>query len=179
MNKKTFHKRSLKIEKEDESLDDQESKDLLKNIYAKLDVSPALNGGFDKLLFNVDNIEKCQAQIIQKVDKIHEAIYDPDDGLFSRIALNKAANIDSVTEIEKQLIEYSTWKRLSNEAENTLEKESGLMQIKIQKLEISMSNVEKFQTVLFSGIKWVGAALGGGLIAVVLKLFFSSIKNSP
>ena len=80
MNKKTFHKRSLKTEKEDESLDDQESRDLLKNIYAKLDVSPALNGGFDKLLFNVDNIEKRQTQIIEKVDKIHEAIYDPDDG---------------------------------------------------------------------------------------------------
>ena len=53
------------------------------------------------------------------------------------------------------------------------------MQIKIQKLEISMSNVEKFQTILFSGIKWAGAALGGGIIAVVLKLLFSSIKISP
>ena len=85
------------------------SERLLQNIQQKLEKSAALNGGFDKLLYKIEGIENSQNQIGTKVDKIHEAIYHPDDGLFARIAANKSEQNENVTKIEKQVVELSTW----------------------------------------------------------------------
>lgn len=179
MNKKTFHKRIIEEDDYDSADREDDPKNLLQNIRRKLESSAALNGGFDRLLFKIDSIEKNQIQIGEKVDKIHEAIYNPDDGLFSRIAANKASQIEAVTKIEKQLIEFSSWKQQYDEDGENCEKEADELQLKIQKLENSVSDVEKFQNTLFSGLKWLGAAFGGGVVAMLLKLFFNAIKNMP
>ncbi len=176
MNKKFSRKKAIS---EDKNVDEDESKNLLQYIHQKLNNSPALNGGFDKLLFKIDAIEKSQNQIVDKVDKIHEAIYHPDDGLFSRIATNKSAHIESILDIEKQVIELSTWKKNNTSVGELCEKETDALQLKLQKLENAIENLEKYQRISFTVVKWVAAAIGGGIITLIFRIAISSIKLLP
>ena len=71
----------------------------LDEINKKLNTSAALNGGFDTLLYKIDKIEQSQGQLVSKVDKIHDAIYDPSEGIFSKLSEYKLENTNTVNEI--------------------------------------------------------------------------------
>jgi uncharacterized coiled-coil DUF342 family protein len=151
------------------------SQRLLQAIQHKLDKAAALNGGFDKLLYKIDSIENNQQVIGNKVDKIHEAIYDPDEGLFARISSGKVENHDLISNVEKKVVEISTWKDqqkkdFENQEEN-IEKFTG----KINTIENSIENLNKFQTATVGLAKWFGAAAGGGLITILFKVFYDYV----
>ena len=167
MNKK-FNRRQTIVHDSDGSSDE----DILHNIHQKLDNSPALNGGFDRLLYKIDGIEQSQVQIEGKVDKIHEAIYHPDEGLFARIASNKAAHVDSLNKLEKNLIEIEAWKNQYDEDGENCEKETDELQEKIHKIEKSLDDIEKFQSIAYSVSKWMLAAIGGALVSYVVEVLY-------
>ena len=172
MNKKTFHKRIVEEDEYGNDSEDQNSRSLLKNIHNKIDKSAALNGGFDRLLFKIDGIEKSQIQIVDKVDKIHEAIYNPDDGLFSRIAANKASQIEAVTMVEKQLIEISSWKQQYEDDSENCEKETDEIQNRIIKIEKALDDLEKFKSLAAAAGKWAAAAVGGAIVSYVAEIIY-------
>jgi len=176
MNKKNNHRQHIDEDVEDR---DERSVRLLRTINDKLDNSPALNGGFDRLLFKIDGIEKSQGQIVEKVDKIHEAIYHPDDGLFARIAANKASQTESINRVEKQVDDLTEWKTETKAADEKIEKEADQVQLKLQHLEISVASMEKFQSIIMSSFKWIGAAIGGGLLTIIAKVLYTTIKILP
>lgn len=178
MNKKINRHQSFSRES-DAVEPDEKSVRLLHNIQEKLEGSPALNGGFDRLLYKIDGIEKSQNQIVEKVDKIHEAIYHPDDGLFARIAANKASQVESINKVEKQVIDLVEWKNEAEDADEDCEKEADQLQLKLQQLEMSISNIEKFQSIILSSVKWAAAAVGGGALTLVAKVLYNSIKLLP
>ncbi len=62
----------------------------LSKLEEKLD-APVLNGGFDLLFQKVDNIEK-------NVDKLNEAVFNPQTGLFVRVQTEK---IETDHDVEK------------------------------------------------------------------------------
>jgi len=177
MNKKNNRRQIINFGTSDETDDDSVS--LLQNIHKKLDASPALNGGFDRLLYKIDGIEKSQVQIVDKVDKIHDAIYHQDDGLFARIVHNKAEQTESMLKVETQVDDLVSWKIHAAEADKNCERDNEELQHKIQKLEISVENITKFQTLTVSGIKWLGVAIGGGLITILTRVFLNGVKMLP
>lgn len=184
MNKKNNRQQTIISGRPRDSYDDVDdavahSKNLLHNIHKKLDNSAALNGGFDRLLYKIDSIENAQIQIVDKVDKIHEAIYNPDDGLFSRIAANKASQIESVTAIQKQISDLSTWQKKVEEEGEDCEEKTGHFHTKLKDLEVSVKNLETIQKVGISVLKWAGVAIGGGLITLLFKIFLNSVKQLP
>ena len=178
MNKKINRRRNINdvTEHDDEP---HESVALLHNIHHKLDNSPALNGGFDRLLYKIDGIEKSQVQISEKVDKIHDAIYNPDDGLFARIAANKASQVESAVRIEKQVDDLIDWRDQAESVGVNCEKEADELQLKLQKLESSVEGIEKFQSLTAAAMKWSLAAIGGGLITLIFKVLYQAIKILP
>jgi len=176
MNKKNIRRQLIEV---DESDVNESSVRLLHNIHKKLDDSPALNGGFDRLLYKIDGIEKSQVQIVEKVDMIHEAIYHPDDGLFARIAANKAIQVESTNRVEKHVDELIVWKKEAEVDGETCEKEADELQLKIQKIESSIENIEKFNGLTTATVKWMLAAVGGAFLTVLFKLFFNVVKFLP
>jgi len=176
MNKKNIRRQIIEV---DESNVNEKSVELLHNIHKKLDDSPALNGGFDKLLYKIDGIEKSQIQIVEKVDMIHEAIYHPDDGLFARIAANKATQVESTNRVEKNVDDIMAWKKEAEIVGETCEKEADELQLKIQKIESSIENIEKFNETTTATIKWTLAAVGGAILTVLFKLFLNAVKFLP
>lgn len=165
--KKKVSSNSKKSPKKDEH------KELLNTIHNKLDSSAVLNGGFDRLIYTIEGMERNQNQIVDKVEKIHEAIYHPDDGLFSRIASNKSSQNESFSKVENQISQIIDWKdkhsELHDDKNEMCEQESDDIQEKIIKIEHSLSNVEKFQTYAFSAAKWLLAGIAGVLLSYVVE----------
>jgi hypothetical protein len=65
---------------------------MLEKLDQKLEDAHVLNGGFDHLMTKIEKIESVQEQLgkhaemtSKKVDAIHEAIYDPEKGLYAKV----------------------------------------------------------------------------------------------
>lgn len=63
---------------------DPELLTVLINIHEKLN-NPVFNGGFEALMSKVDGIQASQAKMEEHIEKVNLALYEPDEGLFSRI----------------------------------------------------------------------------------------------
>jgi seryl-tRNA synthetase len=64
---------------------DAQLKDMLERIVKKVENSPVLNGGWDKMVLTMEHIKEKQDDTSEKVDNIHQALYEPDNGLFARV----------------------------------------------------------------------------------------------
>jgi len=159
----------------DDSDEEVPSTRLLHNIQQKLEKSAALNGGFDKLLYKIDSIEHSQNVIATKVDKIHEAIYNPDEGLFSRISTNKASQNEALMQVEKQVVELSTWREQQSKESDHVEKISEKLSEKLENLENDVNSLNRFKSLTISAAKWVAAAFGGGIITIVFKVLYDFV----
>ena len=76
----------------------------------KVNSAPVLNGGFETRIFKIDKIEESQGQIASKVDSIHDAIYNPDDGLFARINTNKGDAEKTAITVEHRITELEKFR---------------------------------------------------------------------
>ena len=45
----------------------------------------ALNGRFDRLMDNIDQVKEKQDEMADDISKIKEALFDPDQGLYARL----------------------------------------------------------------------------------------------
>lgn len=89
----------------------------LGHIQDKLKSAHVLNGGFDRLMEKVVSIEGTQEKILGEVNTIKETIYDPDEGIYSRI---KGASDDAedlvqgldkaMIGMQQQITDLKTWK---------------------------------------------------------------------
>jgi hypothetical protein len=92
--------------------------ELLNAIKTKIESSRVLNGAFDKLCVTVDHIKDLQEEQTKKIDSIHERLYAPTSGLFSRIQQleNNFTTItkkieEEDTHEEKQIVEIENIKK--------------------------------------------------------------------
>ena len=51
----------------------------------KVTSAKSLNGGFDKLLIEVEHIKETQTAVLEGVRGVKQNLYEPDSGLFSRV----------------------------------------------------------------------------------------------
>jgi hypothetical protein len=93
--KEILEKLNQQVERKDETLG-------LRRVQETLDKAAVLNGGFDRVMIKLDHITQKQEETSQKVNKIHDALYEPDSGFFARVA-----NMEHKTEsIDQQLVEH-------------------------------------------------------------------------
>ena len=176
MNKKNIRYQPRVFSSEPDDMEDPVvSQRLLQNIQQKLEKSAALNGGFDKLLYKIDSIENSQNLIANKVDKIHEAIYNPDEGLFARMSASKVEHSNAVNGIEKKVIEISTWKDQKEKSGNQLDAEVEKFGNKIITMENTIENLIKFKSSTLGLAKWAMAAIGGGVITILFKVLYTYV----
>lgn len=149
---------------------------VLTDIHKKITSSAALNGGFDTLLYKIDKIEQSQGQLVTKVDKIHDAIYDPNDGIFSRLAEYKLESAAKMSEMTQEVIELSEWKKHQEKDEERDEKSTEETSKKVESLEKNVDQLVKNKDTAWSVLKWLGVAVGGGLITLFFSWLQSKIK---
>jgi hypothetical protein len=154
---------------------DKDVHKLLLDIQQKINGSPALNGGFDTLLYKVDKIEECQGKIVDRIEEIHGSIYDPDKGLFARIAAANASQDRDYGEIDKKLVEINAWKKQVEKAEveeKTAEKE---ITKKVEEQQKTIDSLSKWKDSSWALIKVSGIGLGGGIMSLFGKFIYDYI----
>ena len=148
---------------------------LLLDIQQKINGSPALNGGFDTLLYKVDKIEESQGKIVSRIDEIHESIYDPDKGIFARISAAKSSQDKDYSEIDKKLVELNTWK---NQIEkDSIDEKTSSKEIS-KKLDDQQKNIEsinKWKEAVSSAGRAILVGFGGSVMALIGKFAYDYI----
>ena len=129
----------------------------LEKVENKVVNAPAMNGGFDKLLNEVDHIRKTQKDILEGVRGVKQNLYEPDSGLFSRV---KELEMESQRRLEfiqesKPALEFSkelaVWKRQADKELEQFEK----LQIEFAKLQDWKAGAQK--------VIWLIATAAGGM----------------
>ena len=123
----------------------------------KISNAKSMNGGFDKLLNEVDHIKKTQNDILEGVRGVKQNLYEPDSGLFSRVKELETENARRLEFIQesKPALEFAkelvVWKR---QADKELEQFEA-MQIEFAKLQDWKNGAQK--------VIWLIATAAGGM----------------
>lgn len=149
---------------------------ILEEIHRKLNGSAVLNGGFDKLVTNVELIKQKQNENADEMKKLKEAMYDPHEGLISKIkdiekdienhneALDeiKAATKQAEKKVEKEVETELTQKFVTNRLKRVAGED-------LEKLESTIQVAEKVKTLHWQLIL--------AICALVAKTVFDIIKH--
>lgn len=142
-------------------------KQTLSEIQKKLASSSALNGGFETLLFKIDKIEQSQGNLVTKVDKIHEAIYDPQDGIFSKLSEYRLNNTNEVNEVKQKITELQVWKLHTEKDDMRDDRAVEIATKKLVVLENSVNSILKSKEAAWSILRWLFVAIGGALVTFI------------
>ena len=123
----------------------------------KISNAKSMNGGFDKLMIEVEHIKETQADILDGVRGVKQNLYEPDSGLFSRV---KELETESQRRQEfivesKPALEFSkelvVWKKKADKDLEEFEK----MQIEFAKLQDWKQGAQR--------VIWLIATAAGGM----------------
>jgi hypothetical protein len=123
----------------------------------KISNAKSMNGGFDKLLIEVEHIKEAQGDILEGVRGVKKNLYEPDSGLFSRVK-----ELETESERRKEFIieskpalefskELAVWKRQADKDLADFEK----LQIEFAKLQDWKNGAQK--------VIWLVATAAGGM----------------
>lgn len=133
--------------------------DILKILQSKILASSALNGGFDRLISKVEQIEKGQHDAGAKVTSIYDAIYHPDEGLFARVKIIENKRSDEEKLLDKEI-------KLHEERDNLLKEHT----IKIKELV-------EYKEKTYGFGKWFLVGISGGGVSLFFKLLYDFISG--
>jgi hypothetical protein len=145
---------------------------LLQQIQKKVTNSTVLNDGFDVLLFKIEKIEESQERLVGTVDSIHNAIYHPDDGLFSRIS---AVKLDDINGIEKKIQSLDSWKESQQRANDQFVSTEKEIIKKVDDQRVEIEKIEGWRKNVNAVGKWFLVALGGGVVTLIFKALTDAI----
>lgn len=158
-----------------DQLDLERLLELLSEIQGKLK-APALNGGFDTLMYKVEKIEEGQEKILERISVLNEAVYDPDKGLFARIKDAESSNDEELQKLEKNInqlqVKYDSESRDISELLAVAEKRED----QIRELENSVESLMKWKNSVVSGFKWLVvtvATTGFGVLSKIAHEYFT------
>lgn len=171
--------------KSNQSVENRNLQMMVEGIAKKINGAPALNGGFDRMMVIVEHIQEKQEETTKKIDKIHEGLYEPDEGLYARV---KTVEGSAVSFAEKQMKHFTSdeknlsdinasLKTLSNKDEELEAKAETI--IKLQK--IAGEDLEKLESVIKVKSTWLDASsrifwlLAGGALAAIGKTVWETI----
>ena len=167
--------------------DNKELQQTVESIAKKIHGAPALNGGFDRMLVIVEHIREKQDDTTEEINKIHDDLYEPDDGLYARVKMveNVAADFakkqtEHLATDEKALVSLNeSLKKLSEKDDDLGKKAETTLRLKkiagedLEKLE-SMIRVKSVWLNVWSKAVWL---LGGGILAAIGKTVWELVSR--
>ena len=119
----------------------------------------SLNGGFDKLLLEVEHIKAAQVDILEGVRGVKRNLYDPDSGLFSRVKeleLESARRMDYIIETKPIVGQHQELLHWKKEAQKDLDEVEDL-RVEVAKLQDWKGGISKVIWLIATaaGAMWV------------------------
>lgn len=160
-------------------LDHDQVMEVLRTLQQKVLASAALNGGFDTLMFKVERIEEGQSQMGAKVDSIHNAIYDPDDGLFARVkdVEHVKEKVEATEKLSSDVAKLQQW---HESEEKIVEREARLSEEHeklVQSHAEQLKELTFFKTRVCAIVKWGLVTVGGGVITGIGKILYDFLQG--
>jgi hypothetical protein len=123
----------------------------------KISNAQSMNGGFDKLLLEVQHIKEAQVDILEGVRGVKRNLYEPDSGLFSRVKeleIESGRRQDYITETKPIVVQHQElllWKKQVEKEVNEVED----LRIEVAKLQDWKIGIQR--------IIWIIATAAGGM----------------
>ena len=123
----------------------------------KISNAKSMNGGFDKLLIEVEHIKEAQGDILEGVRGVKRNLYEPDSGLFSRVKEleTESDRRNEFIKESKPALDFSkelvVWKKKADKDLEDFEK----MQIEFAKLQDWKQGAQR--------VIWLIATAAGGM----------------
>lgn len=158
--------------------------EMVEVIAKKINGSPVLNGGFDRLMVTVDHIRERQLEANSKLGKIYEDLYEPDDGLYARVKM-----VENITaDFSKKFQEHTTTdEKLQTVLNDSLAKLDGDLAHKLDTTKrlqkIAGEDLDKLESILKVKNMWLNIwskaawLLGGGILAAIGKTAWELIVH--
>tara|TARA_R100001510_G_C7514564_1_gene112728 strand:- start:85 stop:543 length:459 start_codon:yes stop_codon:yes gene_type:complete len=131
--------------------------DKVEKMETKISNAQSMNGGFDKLMNEVEHIKKTQTDILEGVRGVKQNLYEPDSGLFSRVKeLESESKIrNAYVKETKPALDFAkelvVWKKHADKELEQFEK----LQIEFEKLKDWKDGAQK--------VIWLIATAAGGM----------------
>ena len=131
--------------------------DKVEKMETKISNAKSMNGGFDKLMIEVEHIKDTQSDILDGVRGVKQNLYEPDSGLFSRVkeleseSKIRAAYVKETKPALEFAKELQLWKKKADKDLEDFEK----MQIEFAKLQDWKQGAQK--------VIWLIATAAGGM----------------
>ena len=131
--------------------------DKVEKMENKISNAQSMNGGFDKLMNEVEHIKKTQTDILEGVRGVKQNLYEPDSGLFSRVKeLESESKIrNAYVKETKPALDFAkelvVWKKHADKELEQFEK----LQIEFEKLKDWKDGAQK--------VIWLIATAAGGM----------------
>lgn len=177
-------------------MDKKDNTEALHNLLEKISNAPALNGGFDRLSQSLEDIKETQTSTSLEVSKVSgevqhiknnfgrleekiDRIYDPEDGLFARLAVNEFSVEKTEISIESMATKLDSI-NLAIEKMNSLEKETKDITERIKTLRgITGDNYEELSNTIkiknnMSKVIWLFVA---GMASGLAKILWDILSN--
>lgn len=123
----------------------------------KISNAQSMNGGFDKLLIEVEHIKETQSAVLEGVRGVKKNLYEPDSGLFSRVKeleMESARRMDYIVETKPIVGQHQELLHWKKEAEKDLDEVEGL-RLEVAKLQDWKQGIQK--------VIWLVATAAGGM----------------
>jgi len=131
--------------------------DKVEKMETKISNAKSMNGGFDKLMLEVEHIKETQAAVLEGVRGVKQNLYEPDSGLFSRVkeleseSKIRAAYVKETKPALDFAKELVVWKKHADKELEQFEK----MQIEFAKLQDWKQGAQR--------VIWLVATAAGGM----------------
>tara|TARA_R110002110_G_scaffold135296_2_gene319233 strand:+ start:1475 stop:1933 length:459 start_codon:yes stop_codon:yes gene_type:complete len=140
------------------------SDEILKVVLAKVEKmedkisnAQSMNGGFDKLMMEVEHIKQTQLSVLEGVRGVKQNLYEPDSGLFSRVkeleieSSRRQEYINETKPIVAQHQEVILWKKQVEKEVSEVED----LRLEVAKLQDWKAGMQK--------VIWLIATAAGGM----------------
>jgi len=123
----------------------------------KISNAKSMNGGFDKLMMEVEHIKEIQGHVLDGVRGVKQNLYEPDSGLFSRVkelemeSARRQEYINDTKPVIGQHQELVLWKKQVEKEVNEVED----LRLEVSKLQDWKAGMQK--------VIWLIATAAGGM----------------
>lgn len=146
--------------------------DLLNQINSRLNLRDDISDRLDLLVYKIEKMEESQEKILEQVNSISNIIYDPDNGLFSRIKDSNIKIDEKISKVEKELHELVT---IDADQKKNLEDLRSAIKSNSEnqkKIDDALNEILRWKSNVNLAIKWCV-----GILTPIIGILLNYVKN--
>lgn len=175
--------KNLPNDNNDEGTEMKNSNDLDRLMFAineinrKLAENGTVDDKFEELMFKFGRIEDSQEKILEQISELHEAVYDPDDGLFARIKNVEKIGSEEVMTLDKELYELKSWRENEKKNLNEIKISVDRNAETLKQLETKVEELKSWKSSVSGTLRWIFVTMTTTTLGILSKLLYDFLSG--